>query len=61
MKKKVFIKCLVPDIYLLGAHFIENFIIVVVAMAIFSIMIHLDAYGIIKMYIFISQDKILKF
>lgn len=60
MKKKVFIKCLVPDIYLLGAHFIENFIIVV-AMAIFSIMIHLDAYSIIKMYIFISQDKILKF
>ena len=40
-----------PDVYLSSAHYIVNFIIIVfVAMVIFLGVMHLDAYGIIKMF-----------
>lgn len=44
--KETNVKCLVPGVYLLRAPYIINFVIIFVAMVIFSAMIHLDVYGI---------------
>lgn len=52
--KETDVKCLEPDVYLLGAPYIINFIIIFVAMVIFSVMMHLDIYGINWMDMFFS-------
>lgn len=42
--KEMYIKCLVPNVYLLSAQYIVNFVIIFVAMVMFLV-IHLDVYG----------------